>query len=101
MEDQYVRIAKIFKAMADPKRVQIVDLLSDGEVCVCVLLEHFQVSQPTLSHDLKLLMDVGVVKSRREGKRVLYSLNLETLERLQRRLKKMLLLENNGGPAGE
>ena len=101
MEDQYVRIAKIFKAMADPKRVQIVDLLSDGEVCVCVLLEHFQVSQPTLSHDLKLLMEVGVVKSRREGKRVLYSLNLDTLERLQRRLKKMLLMENDGGPAGE
>lgn len=101
MEDQYVRIAKIFKAMADPKRVQIVDLLSDGEVCVCVLLEHFQVSQPTLSHDLKLLMEVGIVKSRREGKRVLYSLNLDTLERLQRRLKKMLLMENDGGPAGE
>ena len=90
MEEQYIKMAKIFKALSDPKRVQIFDLLANGETCACVLLEHFHVSQPTLSHDLKLLMDAGIVKNRREGQRVLYSVNLEVIRKMQQRMIQML-----------
>lgn len=90
MEEKYIRMANIFKALSDPKRVQIIDMLSDGEKCACTLLEHFQIAQPTLSHDMKLLMNSGVVKSRREGQRTLYSLNMESLKGMQKTLKRML-----------
>ena len=98
MEEQYERMAKVFKALADPKRVQVLDLLSDGEICACTLLEHFHISQPTLSHDMKLLIDAGVVKRRRDGKRILYSLNTEALKRMQLRLQRMI--QNNSDAAG-
>ena len=90
MEEQYIRMAKIFKALSDPKRVQIFDMLSEGEMCACILLEHFHISQPTLSHDMKLLIDADIVKSRRDGHRILYSLNLDSLRMMQRIMQKML-----------
>ena len=90
VEEQYVKMAKVFKALSDPKRVQIIDVLSKGEMCGCALLEHFHITQPTLSHDMKLLIDAGIVQSRRDGQRTLYSLNLEAVKRMQDRLKKML-----------
>ena len=90
MEEKYIRSAGVFKALSDPKRVKIVDMLSGGEMCACVLLEHFHISQPTLSHDMKLLMDAGIVKSRRDGQRILYSLNTQALERMRDHLKNML-----------
>ena len=99
MTDKYGKIAKIFKALSDPKRVQILDLLSKGEVCACTLLEHFHISQPTLSHDMRLLIDVEVVKSRRDGQRMLYSLDMETLREMQRQLLK--IIEDNSGPSQE
>ena len=90
VEEQYVKMARVFKALSDPKRVQIIDVLSGGEMCGCALLEHFQITQPTLSHDMKLLIDTGIVQSRREGQRTLYSLNLEAVKIMQGKLKKML-----------
>ena len=90
MEDQYIKMAKIFKALSDPKRVQILDILSGGETCACVLLEYFHISQPTLSHDMKLLIDADVVKGRRDGQRMLYSLNCEAIKKMQQKMIKML-----------
>ena len=86
MNKQYGNYAKIFKALSDPKRVRIVDLLSCGEMCGCVLLKCFEVTQPTLAHDLKVLTEAGVVTSRREGKRTLYSLNMKTLEDIRKHI---------------
>ena len=86
MNKQYGNYAKIFKALSDPKRVRIVDLLSCGEMCGCVLLKCFEVTQPTLAHDMKVLTEAGVVTSRREGKRTLYSLNMKTLEDIRRHI---------------
>ncbi|MBQ7657287.1 MAG: winged helix-turn-helix transcriptional regulator [Clostridia bacterium] len=96
MEEQYIKMAKVFKALSDPKRVKIIDMLSDGETCACVLLEHFQISQPTLSHDMKVLIEVGIVNSRREGQRVLYSLNMEKLLKMQQILRRMLQNDTEG-----
>ena len=48
----YAKYARIFKVMANPKRLKIIDMLSEGELCACKILEEFHITQPTLSHDM-------------------------------------------------
>lgn len=79
MEQIYIDTAKILKAISDPKRLRIVDMLSCGELCGCEILEAFQITQPTLSHDMRVLMEAGIVRDRREGKNTYYSLQNERL----------------------
>jgi ArsR family transcriptional regulator len=79
MEPIYTETAKALKAISDPKRLRILDMLSCGEMCACKILEAFHITQPTLSHDMKLLIAAGLVRDRREGKNILYSLNRERL----------------------
>ena len=57
----------ICKALGDSNRLQIVQMLSDGEKCGCKLLEAFDITQPTLSHHMKILCDGGLVNSRKDG----------------------------------
>jgi ArsR family transcriptional regulator, arsenate/arsenite/antimonite-responsive transcriptional repressor len=66
---QAVRIAAIAKALGDPVRLQLVDVLQRhaGKVCVCELVPLFDISQPTLSHHLKMLRQAGIVDSERRG----------------------------------
>ncbi len=73
-------VAVICKALGDSNRLQIVQMLSDGEKCGCKLLEAFEITQPTLSHHMKILCECGLVNDRKEGKWHLYSLNCETLQ---------------------
>lgn len=89
MEQRYLDTAKILKAISDPKRLRIVDMLSCGELCACVIQEEFNITQPTLSHDMKVLLDAGVVSARKEWKNTYYSLNEEYLERFIETLSKM------------
>lgn len=89
MECQYTEMAKVFKALSDPKRVKIVDLLSCGEMCACVLLKCFEISQPTLAHDMKVLTEADIVIGRREGKNMYYSLNWEKLRKMGKCLQLM------------
>ena len=93
MESRYVKTAKIFKALSDPKRVKIVDMLSCGEMCGCVLLKCFEITQPTLAHDMKVLSEAGIVTSRREGKKTYYSLDRKAMERMCKRVRDMLSQE--------
>jgi len=72
-------VANICKALGDSNRLEIVQMLSDGEKCGCKLLERFEITQPTLSHHMKILVECGLVKDRKEGKWHHYSLNCETL----------------------
>ena len=67
--EQAERLAAIAKALSDPVRVQLVDVLRKhaGKVCVCELVPLFDISQPTLSHHLKKLRDAGIVDSERRG----------------------------------
>ncbi len=90
MEQVYIDTAKMLKAISEPKRLRIVDMLSCGEMCACVILESFHVTQPTLSHDMKLLVDAGIVNDRREGKNIYYSLNRENLSKMYEILGRML-----------
>ena len=80
MEQVYVDCAKILKAISDPKRLRIVDMLSCGELCACIILEAFKITQPTLSHDMRVLIEAKIVNDRREGKNIYYSLNKEYLD---------------------
>lgn len=86
MEKIYTDTSKILKAIAEPKRLRIMDMLSCGELCACKILEEFHITQPTLSHDMRLLVDAGLVNDRREGKNIYYSLNQKTIGELQRTL---------------
>lgn len=72
-------IALICKALGDANRLKIVCMLSEGEKCACVLLEAFEITQPTLSHHMRILAECGLVDIRKEGKWCYYSLNCETL----------------------
>lgn len=69
----------IFKALGDNTRLQIVQMLSDGEMCACKILERFQITQPTLSHHMKILCESGIVKAKKVGKWSYYSLCCEEL----------------------
>ncbi len=71
----YADAAKIFKAFDDENRVYILNELRDGEKCACNILEKMQISQPTLSHHMKILCDAGIVQARREGKWTYYSIS--------------------------
>ena len=67
--------ALIFKAFCDENRIRILKLLNSGEKCACKLLEEINVTQPTLSHHMKILCDSGVVVGRREGKWMYYAIS--------------------------
>ena len=69
----------IFKALSDENRIRILRLLRTGEKCACKLLEELNISQPTLSHHMKILCDSGIVTGRKEGKWMHYSLSHEGL----------------------
>lgn len=67
------KTALIFKAFCDENRVKILQSLSKEEKCACQLLEEINISQPTLSHHMKILCDAGIVVGRKEGKWMYYS----------------------------
>ena len=76
-------VAAVFKALADPTRVAIVNRLAAApEVCVCDLTAAFELSQPTVSHHLRLLRDAGLVEAERRGTWAYYRLVPEAIERL-------------------
>ena len=66
--------AKIFKALSDPVRLDILDFLRDGEKCVCVIVPHVKLIQPVVSRHLKILKECGIIRDRKEGNRRLYSI---------------------------
>ena len=71
----YAEKSLLFKALGDPTRLKIVDMISCGELCACVILEEFEITQPSLSHHMKILCDCGLLHGRKEGKWTYYSLN--------------------------
>lgn len=83
MENRYVGKATLFKSISDPNRLMIVEMLSCGTLCACKLLEKLQITQPTLSHHMKILCDCGLVDARREGKWMHYSLNSEQIQKMK------------------
>jgi ArsR family transcriptional regulator, arsenate/arsenite/antimonite-responsive transcriptional repressor len=78
------RMARVAKALGDPIRMQLVDVLRQhaGKVCVCELVPLFELSQPTVSHHLKVLREAGIVGSERRGLWAYYYVHPESLEEL-------------------
>src|SRR6188508_1720853 len=78
------RMAAVAKALADPIRLQLVDVLRKhaGKVCVCELVPLFEQSQPTISHHLKKLRDAGIVDSERRGLWAYYYVNPDSVQEL-------------------
>ncbi len=72
---EHSRVSLICKALSDPNRLQVIQILTGGERCACELLEQLQITQPTLSHHMKTLEDCSLVSTRRKGKWSHYSLN--------------------------
>jgi len=78
--------AKVFKAFGDENRLRIIDMLHSGEKCACALLEELEISQPTLSHHMRILVESGLILGRKEGKWMHYSLCSEEANQLKNKL---------------
>ncbi|WP_069811294.1 ArsR/SmtB family transcription factor [Streptomyces sp. TP-A0874] len=84
-ENQAIELAKVFKALGDPVRLRLLSMIASragGEICVCDLTPAFELSQPTISHHLKLLKQAGLIDSERRGTWVYYRLLPQTTDRL-------------------
>ena len=93
MQTKEKQIAGVFKALSDENRIKILQLLHGGEKCACVLLDDLHITQPTLSHHMKILCDAGIVQGRKDGKWVYYSIDLPGAERLKVILDQQLSLD--------
>ena len=86
-------VALICKALGDANRLEIVKMLSDGEKCGCKLLERFEITQPTLSHHMKILCDAEIVVGRKEGKWTHYSISEKGVEQAKECLRQLTTLD--------
>ena len=77
MELDVKKTVTVFKAFCDENRIRILQLLLNGEKCACKLLEEMNITQPTLSHHMKILCDSGIVVGRKDGKWMHYSISKE------------------------
>lgn len=75
--EKYKLYAEVFKVLSDANRLKIIDILSCGERCACEILKFFDFTQPTLSHHMRVLSDLGLVIARKDGIWTHYSLNMD------------------------
>ena len=88
--DEAERIARTFKALGDPTRVRLLSLIAasgDGEACICDLTEPVGLSQPTVSHHMKLLVDAGLATREQRGRWAYYRVVTDALEQASRTLR--------------
>jgi DNA-binding transcriptional ArsR family regulator len=97
-EDDVTDLAETFRALGDPTRVRILDALSHGELCVCDLAALVRMSESAVSHQLRLLRNLRLVKPRRDGRMVFYALDDRHIIMLFRQGLKHVQ-ENNGRAA--
>lgn len=87
--------AEIFKAIAHPTRIRILELLKNGELCVCHIFEELNVEQANTSQHLAVLKKQGILQSRKEGLRVIYSIKYKEITGLLEMADKILVLQAN------
>lgn len=83
MAKNYGSYAVFMKALSDETRIKIFDMLSQGELCACKILEEFHITQPTLSYHMKILCESSLVNSRKDGIWMKYSINQDNLDRIR------------------
>jgi|GEM_PF-1408858 ArsR family transcriptional regulator len=76
------RLADLFKVLAEPRRLDILHLLMQREMCVCEILAEMGISQPLTSHHLRVLTKAGLIRPRRQAQRIFYSVVPEALAQL-------------------
>ena len=83
-DDEATATAELFRALGDPARVRLVNMIatSDGAVCQCDLIEPLGLSQPTVSHHMRKLVDAGLVEREQRGKWAYFSLKRDAVEKL-------------------
>ncbi|MCB8564526.1 ArsR/SmtB family transcription factor [Fusobacterium ulcerans] len=94
MEKKYENMSKLFKALSDPNRLIILEMLKSGENCSCKILEELHIGQSTLSHHMKILYDSGIIKCRKDGKWSYYSFDEEGCKNLKTILDEILDCES-------
>lgn len=82
-----------FKALADPTRRRILELLSGGDLSAGEIAVHFDMAKPSISHHLSILRDAGLVTDERQGQSIIYHLNLTVLQELMKWFYDLGLLE--------
>lgn len=80
--DKATRHIAAFQALSDKNRLSIIRLLADGELCGCQINEYFKISQPTLSHHMKILCGSGLILPRKEATMIHYRINIEMMRSL-------------------
>ena len=96
MENADKKIALCFKALGDENRLRVLRLLRNGECCACQLLAELNITQPTLSHHMKILCDSGLVNGYRDGKWMYYKIAEEGIQSVIAVLQ-TICDENQGG----
>lgn len=108
MEETHLELGKMvqtLKLLGDKTRLTILGMVKDGECCVCEFVEVLQMSQPSISQHLRKLRDAGLVKERRNGQWIFYSLNIdheaytliqEVLGQIPDQKEKLIALEKAG-----
>ena len=82
--EQLFRLAELFKALGDSTRIRILDVLTEGELCVQDIADSLGMTQSAISHQLRILKQAALVKCRRDGKSILYSLADSHVETIMR-----------------
>lgn len=86
-----INIKKYLNTLAEPNRLAILSFLKDGEKCACEIHPKLKLPQNLSSHHLKVLKDLGLLKSRRDGNKILYSRNEEIIKNYQSELTKQII----------
>jgi len=79
-QKQMKKIAEFYKALGDESRLKIIQMLTEQEMCVCEIIVRLNMSQPAVSHHLKILRQAGLVKDSRDGKWIYYSLDVDVFK---------------------
>ncbi|MGX7204646.1 ArsR/SmtB family transcription factor [Enterococcus pingfangensis] len=85
----YTEMTKLLKALADPNRLKIIDLLSCGSLCACDILDHFDFTQPTLSHHMKVLEKAGIILVTKQGTWHHYQLTERFIDQFMESIKQL------------
>jgi ArsR family transcriptional regulator len=93
------KCAAACKALSDETRLEIIGMLSHGELCACELLEHLNVSQPTLSHHMKTLTACGLVEGTKRGSWVHYRLDDNSFDEMLVFIEKLTLHNRSSTPS--
>jgi DNA-binding transcriptional ArsR family regulator len=89
-------VNQVFKALSDPSRREILRLLTSGEKSAGELAQHFDMSKPTVSHHFSVLKDADLVRSRRDGQQIFYSLNTTVVQDVLARIMDLFGAGANG-----